>query len=38
MRETLDLDNGVKLDLVLIPAGKFVIGMAEHEKGGEVRL
>ena len=28
----LDLDNGVKLDLVLIPAGKFIMGTPEPEK------
>ena len=30
--QTLDLGNGVKLDLVLIPAGKFIMGTPEHEK------
>ena len=30
--QTLDLGNGVKLDLVLIPAGKFLMGTPEHEK------
>src|SRR6185503_13612119 len=27
--QTLDLGNGVKLDLVLIPAGKFIMGTPE---------
>ena len=30
--KTLDLGNGVKMDLVLIPAGRFVMGTPEHEK------
>ena len=30
--QTLDLGNGVKMELVLIPAGKFIMGMPEHEK------
>ncbi len=30
--KTLDLGNGVKLELLLIPAGKFVMGTPEHEK------
>ncbi len=30
--KTLDLGNGVKLELVLIPAGKFVMGTPEPEK------
>lgn len=30
--QTLDLGSGVKLELVLIPAGKFVMGTPEHEK------
>ena len=30
--QTLDLGNGVKLELVLIPAGKFKMGTPEHEK------
>ena len=30
--KTLELGNGVKLELVLIPAGKFVMGTPEHEK------
>ena len=30
--QTLDLGGGVKLDLVLIPAGKFMMGTPEHEK------
>jgi len=30
--QTLDLGNGVKLDLVLIPAGKFIMGTPEPEK------
>ena len=30
--KTLDLGNGVKLELVLIPAGKFMMGTPEHEK------
>src|SRR3972149_1138274 len=29
--QTLDLGNGVKLELVLIPAGKFVMGTPEPE-------
>ena len=29
--KTLDLGNGVKLDLVLIPAGKFIMGTPEPE-------
>ena len=30
--KTLDLGNGVKLELVLIPVGKFIMGTPEHEK------
>jgi len=30
--KTLDLGNDIKLDLVLIPAGKFVMGMPEYEQ------
>ncbi len=30
--KSLELGNGVKLELVLIPAGKFVMGTPEHEK------
>ena len=30
--KTLDLGNGLKLELVLIPAGKFVMGTPEPEK------
>ena len=30
--KTLDLGGGVKMDLVLIPAGKFIMGTPEHEK------
>jgi len=30
--QTLDLGNGVKMELVLIPAGKFLMGSPEHEK------
>ena len=30
--KTLDLGNGVKLDLVLIPAGKFMMGTPVYEK------
>jgi formylglycine-generating enzyme required for sulfatase activity len=29
--KTLDLGNGVKLELVLIPAGRFMMGTPEHE-------
>ena len=29
---TLDLGNGVKMELVLIPAGKFQMGTPEYEK------
>jgi hypothetical protein len=32
---TLDLGNGVKLEMVLIPAGKFVMGTPEPEKVDE---
>lgn len=30
--QTLDLGNGVKMNLVLIPAGKFIMGPPEHEQ------
>ena len=30
--KTLDLGDGVKMELVLIPAGKFIMGTPEHEK------
>src|SRR4051812_7255922 len=30
--QTLDLGNGVKLDLVLIPAGKFIMGTPVQEE------
>src|SRR5579872_5122353 len=30
--QTLDLGNGVKLELVLIPAGKFIMGTPDPEK------
>ena len=30
--QTLDLGDGVKLELVLIPAGKFMMGTPENEK------
>src|SRR5437764_15269123 len=30
--KTLDLGNGVKMELVLIPARKFSMGTPEHEK------
>lgn len=29
--KTLDLGNGAKMELVLIPAGKFIMGTPEHE-------
>jgi len=32
--KTLDLGNGVKLELVLIPAGKFLMGSTEAQKVG----
>ena len=34
--QTLDLGNGVKLDLVLIPAGKFIMGTPEPTPVDEV--
>ena len=33
VHDTLDLGNGVKMKLVLIPAGKFVMGSPVTEKG-----
>ena len=30
--KTLDLGNGIKLELLLIPAGKFIMGTPEPEK------
>jgi formylglycine-generating enzyme required for sulfatase activity len=30
--KTLDLGNGVKMDLVLIPAGKFIMGTPDYER------
>ena len=30
--KTLDLGNGVKMELVLIPAGKFIMGTPEYEE------
>ena len=35
--QTLDLGNGVNLELVLIPAGKFVMGTPEPEEPKEGR-
>ena len=35
--KTLDLGNGVKLDLVLIPAGKFIMGTPEPQKEGALQ-
>ena len=32
-REEEDLGNGIKLEMILIPAGKFVMGSPESEKG-----
>jgi len=33
--KTLDFGNGVKMELVLIPAGKFLMGTPEHEEPAE---
>ena len=38
VEEEVDLGKGIKLDLVLIPAGKFVMGSPENEKQHEVTL
>ncbi|MEI6233549.1 MAG: formylglycine-generating enzyme family protein [Planctomycetota bacterium] len=37
LTKTLDLSNGVKLELVLIPAGKFVMGTPEPEFPDTIR-
>ena len=34
VEKTIDLGNGVKLELVLIPAGKFMMGRPNGEDGG----